>query len=184
MDLAKRSRAALLAGLLLLGATWGLAPPTSARGGPPKAILHAGDERQRGEMLWFTSGRHHGNGQCSVFHGDAVGDWPAAISHGSDQRLRVGFPKDAKPDEVRMWGYRQTTPSGGTVGESEDVPLRLRPRRVDGEIVGWKVMFKRSDVGHHYLRMYARWSGRHDCTFVETLYQFHTESMPDADSLS
>ena len=178
MYLMKRRRAVALGALLLIGATWSASSPSSAGSGAPAAFLQVGDQRQRGESAWFSRGRHHANGECSVLHGDGPAGWPAALRNAPNERLQLKFPKDARPDIVRLWDFRQVTPDGAPLGESEEVPFRLRPRRIDGEIVGWRVNFKRQELGHHYLRAYVRWNGRHNCNFHEAPYNFHSETVP------
>ena len=172
MGFMKRGTAAAAIFLLVSGI------PSAAFAQPPKAFLHSGDERQRGKSYWFSQGRRAGEGMCSVLHADAPREWPPALIHRTDEQLRIGFRKDQKPEVVRLRDYNAVTPEDAPAGDGQEVDFRLRPKRKGGDVVGWRVLFKRGEPGDHYLYMFVRWEGRHRCAFQEAPYDFHIRTVP------
>lgn len=168
-------RAGTVGTFLLLVMGIGFSSPAFAAV-PPKAFLHSGNDRQRGHSSHFTRGSHHGGGKCSVMHGDGFLTWPNALEHESGKKLRIGFRRDDKPVEVDLDDYRKVSEEGYTKGKRRAVPFKLRPRRKDGEVVGWRVLFRRDRSGHHYLTLHVRWEGEHECDFDEAPYNFHAKT--------
>ena len=147
-----------------------------AYSGPPKAILHSGTEKQAGHGPYFYKGRPAPGNQCSVMHGDGFYDWPPALHHDDDRKLRLRFHKDSKPDKLKILDYPRIGDHDAPAGHSRKVSYELkRVRNEDGETIGWKALFNRRGPGHHYLDVYAKWQGQ-GCRFDEAAYNFHVKT--------
>ena len=148
-----------------------------AQAGPPKAILHSGSEKQAGDGPYWIKGSTVGRKYCDVLHADGFYNWPKPLRHAPDDKLRLRFHKDSKPDELSIRDYPRINRHDGPAGDSRRVRYELkRVRNEKNETIGWKAIIYRRSSGHHYLDVLARWQGKHECRFEEAAYNFHVKT--------
>lgn len=113
---------------------------------PPRVAL-----RYHGEVVqrvapytycWsYTYPDNSGVGMCA----DGSPSYPEAAEVSAPARLVLRIPYPAKPHRWFLHAYRAVSDEGGwtrPVGPRESIPFRLRPRRVQGEVRAWDVVFR------------------------------------------
>jgi hypothetical protein len=156
-----RSLAALASAVLLVMLAF--AAPAGARDDRvPRVELRIG---QRSPILHsFTSSWTYRRGaHCVGEESDGVPGFRPALEIASRRaRPRLVLHKRARPEEVRITGYRRLGESL-PAGSGRNYRARLGPRRRAGEIVAW-VARPRISVKHRlFLTLFAAWSDRSGC---------------------
>jgi hypothetical protein len=136
----------LVASLVAPVATAIAGPGVNHRRPPRVALRYQGEVVQRATpytYCWsYTYPDNSGIGMCA----DGFPSYPEAASVSAPSRLVLRVPYPAKPRKWFINAYRavNSSPSGwdSPVGPREEIPFRLKPHRVQGEVKAWDVLFR------------------------------------------
>ena len=154
--------------------SFGTLPATADDHRPPDIVLRTGGEKQDGHPLYYTWKRSDGE-FCVIEHADGFYEWPRRLLYDAGAKARIRFKKDERPQDVFIRDYRDVGRNGVPRGRPRHVDYRLRRREV-GERVFWEAVFRRQQLGHHYLEVQAQWRDVDGCGLQEILVTFHLKA--------
>jgi hypothetical protein len=136
---------------------------------PPSARLrNNGEVEQRGLAQGYCWPAHDGGMGCTVTD---ERKWQSAFGIGADQRMRIRFRKRAELRRVTIGAYRRVDDKGMPVGQRQELDPRIKPYKVDGEIIAWDAILELPEPGrHYYLSVFAYWRPGH------VVYHFHART--------
>lgn len=136
------------------------APEAVLAGTPPRVVLHAGGQTQRGGLIWqeWTSGDETG---CVSASADGPGTFPtpAHVSRGHHGPRFVLF-RAQQPSDIEITAWHKLNRRGYQTGSSEVLPYALHPGLdSSGNVTAWRVRFDIDVPPPYYLHLYAAWPG-------------------------
>ena len=127
---------------LVLVAVFAAAPLTDAAENPPRAELRAnGNSARLAPYTYGWIGQQHGG--CAGLDSDGFPGYAPLLSVAHRHaRPRVLFQRNHKPNVQSFRAYRRIDDeSRRATGGRKKVRSRLRPKRKNGEVVGWTIAF-------------------------------------------
>ena len=136
---------------------------------PPTARLrNNGEVEQRGLAQGYCWPAHDGAMGCYMVE---EREWQSAFAIGADQRMKIRFRKRAELKRVTIDAYRRVDDKGEPIGNGQKLDPRIRPYKVDREIVAWDALFELPEADrHYYLNVFAYWRRGH------VAYHFHAKT--------
>ena len=120
---------------------------------PNLRLVYKGEVVQRAQpytFCWSTQDPDGGGvGMCA----DGFPRYPKAVKVDAPTRLTIRIPYPAKPSEWYLRAHRAIVRHDywdEPVGPAEEIPFKLKPRRVDGKIRAWRVVFRVEEPARHY----------------------------------
>lgn len=131
---------------------------------PPRAELRANGDSVK-LSPWSYSWNHRSGAACASAHGDGIPSYKPriAVAH-RHARPQVVFLRDRRPRVTRFRAYRKLNRFGTPDGRGQRVAPTIRPKRRDGEIVGWRVRFRVDVVERPYFDLDVSFRPRGECS--------------------
>jgi hypothetical protein len=134
----RRSAWPFLVLTLLLGA-----PAAEAAKRPPRAKLHGNGESARIGPWTYSWAFPSGPEYCAEVASDGVPSYDARIDVAHPHaRPRLVILRDRRPRVLRFRAHAELDNNGFTQGHGKHVTSRVRPKRRNGDVVAWAIVFR------------------------------------------
>lgn len=150
----------LIAAALLVGSS-----TAGAAVKPPDAKLRTkGDSAPLGTGTYQWSYPSNRPGVCTGVQSDGVASYEPLIevSH-NHAKTSVVFFRNRRPTVEQFRAHSTLTRHGRRAGRGKSVAHRVQPRRIDGTITSWKIVFRADAAKRPYLDLSVSFEPRGEC---------------------
>lgn len=130
---------------------------------PPRVVLHAGAERQRGYRFHSQWVQNPKGPFCTVTYADNLNMFPGSLAYRGDE-VSIRLKKATAPVEVEVVAWRKLNRNGAPAGKPSSVPHAIAPHLVDGQVTAWDAIVPLTRSSRHiYLQATASWRDEDHC---------------------
>ena len=144
---------AVAVGTVLVAAQAGADPGPNTKSPPRLTLRYRGDVVQRATPYTYCWSYSNGDGTGTGMCGDGFPHYPRAAQVEAPARLVLRIHYPVKPREWFIYAYRAIVRHENydeEVGDPEEIPFKLRPYRVDGQVEAWDLVFRLTERLRHY----------------------------------
>jgi hypothetical protein len=132
---------------------------------PPRATLRHGSLFQEGRLLRYHWSAVTEDGGCVsslILARDGYPHPSLPVGPGAF-RARIRLSRPDRPVALEV-AARDGDPRDGTLGRRRRVAVTLRPRRPNGEVIGWAAVLRSRVEDDLFLRVTGSWRDRQGCS--------------------